>query len=219
MFDKLKVTMPGPSDALPGRAEPLPVPSTHFVNGNPMRGPFPEHLAQAVFGLGCFWGAERRFWQTEGVFSTAAGYAGGLTPNPTYEEVCTGRTGHTEVVRVVFDPEIVSYEQLLRVFWEAHDPTQGMRQGNDIGTQYRSAIYSLDDEQQVLARRSLAAYQAELSKAGYGKITTEITPLETFYFAEDYHQQYLARNPGGYCGIGGTGVSCPAGLEVDRPSA
>lgn len=219
MFDKLKVTMPGPSDALPGRAEPLPVPSTHFVNGNPMRGPFPEHLAQAVFGLGCFWGAERRFWQTEGVFSTAAGYAGGLTPNPTYEEVCTGRTGHTEVVRVVFDPEIVSYEQLLRLFWEAHDPTQGMRQGNDVGTQYRSAIYSLDDEQQVLARRSLAAYQAELSKAGYGKITTEITPLETFYFAEDYHQQYLARNPGGYCGIGGTGVSCPAGLEVDRPSA
>ena len=219
MLDKSKLAMPKPVDALPGREVPLAVPPAHFVNGNPMQGPFPEHLAEAVFGLGCFWGAERRFWQTEGVYTTAAGYAGGLTPNPTYEEVCSGRTGHTEVVRVVFDPSVVSYEQLLAVFWEAHDPTQGMRQGNDIGTQYRSAIYTLDDEQQTRARRSLVNYQASLTDAGYGSITTEIMPIDTFYFAEDYHQQYLAKNPGGYCGIGGTGVSCPVGLEVDRQSA
>jgi peptide-methionine (S)-S-oxide reductase len=219
MFDKRELRMPGPAELLPGREEPLAVPDVHFVNGNPLLGPFPEHHAEAVFGLGCFWGAERRFWQTDGVFSTAAGYAGGHTPNPTYEEVCSGLTGHTEVVRVVFDPAMVSFEQLLAEFWEAHDPTQGMRQGNDIGTQYRSAIYTLDDEQQTLARRSLAAYQAELNKAGYGKITTEILPLEKFYFAEDYHQQYLAKNPGGYCGIGGTGVTCPTGLEVDKQSA
>jgi peptide-methionine (S)-S-oxide reductase len=219
MLEKFKMAMPGPADVLPGREEPLAVAGAHFVNGNPMQGPFPEHLAEAVFGLGCFWGAERRFWQTEGVFTTAAGYAGGLTANPTYEEVCSGRTGHAEVVRVLFDPAIVSYEQLLAVFWEIHDPTQGMRQGNDIGTQYRSVIYSLDDEQQALARRSMAAYQAQLSKAGFGSITTEIIPLDTFYFAEDYHQQYLAKNPGGYCGIGGTGVNCPTGREVDGQPA
>jgi peptide-methionine (S)-S-oxide reductase len=183
-----------------------------------MQGPFPGNLSQAVFGLGCFWGAERRFWETAGVFSTAAGYAGGVTPNPTYEEVCSGMTGHTEVVLVVFDPEVVDYEQLLAVFWEAHDPTQGMRQGNDIGTQYRSAVYSTDDAQQDTARRSLAAYDKELTRAGYGKITTEVLPLDTFYYAEDYHQQYLAKNPTGYCGIGGTGVSCPTGLEPARQS-
>jgi peptide-methionine (S)-S-oxide reductase len=194
------------------------VPTAHFVNGNPMQGPFPGNLSQAVFGLGCFWGAERRFWETAGVFSTAAGYAGGVTPNPTYEEVCSGMTGHTEVVLVVFDPEVVDYEQLLAVFWEAHDPTQGMRQGNDIGTQYRSAVYSTDDAQQDTARRSLAAYDKELTRAGYGKITTEVLPLDTFYYAEDYHQQYLAKNPTGYCGIGGTGVSCPTGLEPARQS-
>jgi peptide-methionine (S)-S-oxide reductase len=219
MFDKMKRVMPDPADALAGREEPLYVAATHFVNGNPVQGPFPDYLAEAVFALGCFWGAERRFWETDGVFATAAGYAGGLTPNPTYEEVCSGRTGHAEVVRVIFDPAVVSYERLLAAFWEAHDPTQGMRQGNDIGTQYRSAIYTLDDEQQLLARRSRAAYQAELSDAGYGEITTEIVPLDTFYFAEDYHQQYLAKNPGGYCGIGGTGVSCPTGLETDQQSA
>ena len=219
MFDKQEMTIPDAADLLPGRKEPLVVAAAHFVNGNPMRGPFPEHLSEAVFALGCFWGAERRFWQTEGVFSTAAGYAGGLTPNPTYEDVCSGRTGHAEVVKVVFDPAILTYEQLLAVFWEAHDPTQGMRQGNDVGTQYRSAVYSLDDNQHSLALQSLAAYQAELSKAGYGRITTEILPLETFYFAEDYHQQYLAKNPGGYCGIGGTGVSCTANPEVNRRPA
>jgi peptide-methionine (S)-S-oxide reductase len=219
MFDISKTTMPEPAEALPGRDVPLVVAPTHFVNGNPMQGPFPDHFSEAVFGLGCFWGAERRFWKTEGVYSTAAGYAGGLTPNPTYEEVCSGRTGHTEVVRVVFDPELVSYEQLLAVFWEAHDPTQGMRQGNDIGTQYRSAIYTLDDEQQTRARRSLANYQAKLAESGFGNITTEIMPIDTFYFAEDYHQQYLAKNPGGYCGIGGTGVRCPVGLDVEKQSA
>jgi peptide-methionine (S)-S-oxide reductase len=184
------------------------------VNGNPLEGPLAPELEQAVFGLGCFWGAERRFWQTDGVFSTAAGYAGGITPNPTYEEVCSGLTGHTEVVLVVFDPAVVSYEQLLGVFWESHDPTQGMRQGNDVGTQYRSAIYVCSEAQQRSAEDSLRAYQGELEKAGYGTITTEIGPLDRFYYAEDYHQQYLAKNPNGYCGIGGTGVSCPAGLAV-----
>ncbi len=193
--------------------------NVHFVNGNPIDGPFGGHLQQAVFGLGCFWGAERRFWETEGVFTTAVGYAGGTTPNPDYQSVCTGTTGHAEVVLVVFDPAIVSYEALLSVFWESHDPTQGMRQGNDIGTQYRSTIYTGSDAQQSAAAASLEAYQAELTAAGYGPITTEIEPLKTFYYAEDYHQQYLAKNPGGYCGLGGTGVSCPVGLDTDRKSA
>ena len=220
MFDEdKKLVLPARDAALPGRDDPMPTANSHFVNGNPLKEPFPEHLRIAVFGLGCFWGAERRFWETDGVFSTAAGYAGGITPHPTYEDVCSGLTGHTEVVLVVFDPAVVSYEQLLEVFWEAHDPTQGMRQGNDTGTQYRSAIYSGNDAQQSVAQQSLAAYQAELTKSGYGKVTTEILPLDTFYYAEDYHQQYLAKNPAGYCGIGGTGVSCPVGLELDRQSA
>jgi len=191
----------------------------HFVNGNPIKGPFDDHLQQAVFALGCFWGAERRFWETEGVYTTAVGYAGGTTADPDYKLVCTGTTGHAEVVLVVFDPGIVSYEQLLRVFWESHDPTQGMRQGNDVGTQYRSAILTHDDSQQEAALQSKTGFQAELANAGYGDITTEISPLETFYYAEDYHQQYLAKNPGGYCGLAGTGVSCPVGVAVDRQSA
>jgi peptide-methionine (S)-S-oxide reductase len=214
-----KTTMPSRGEALPGRDTAMPVPDKHFVNGNPLRGRFPENMQKAIFGLGCFWGAERRFWQTDGVFTTAVGYAGGITPNPTYEEVCSGDTGHTEVVLVVFDPVFVSYEQLLKIFWESHDPTQGMRQGNDIGTQYRSAIYTLDDAQQNAARQSMVTYQAELSSAGHSQITTEILPLDTFFYAEDYHQQYLAKNPGGYCGIGGTGVSCPVGLDLDQKSA
>ena len=215
MFSKhKKTTLPTRDEALPGRDAAISVPAAHFVNGNPLEGPFAPALQHAVFGLGCFWGAERRFWETEGVFSTAAGYAGGITPNPTYEEVCSGLTGHAEVVLVVFDPAVVSYESLLAVFWEAHDPTQGMRQGNDIGTQYRSAIYTYSDAQLGAARDSLRAYQGGLDKAGYGRITTEIAPLDTFYYAEDYHQQYLAKNPGGYCGIGGTGVSCPTGLPA-----
>jgi peptide-methionine (S)-S-oxide reductase len=215
MFSKhKKTTLPTRDEALPGHSDAMPVAARHFVNGNPLEGPFAPALEQAVFGLGCFWGAERRFWQTDGVFSTAAGYAGGITPNPTYEEVCSGLTGHTEVVLVVFDPAVVSYEQLLGVFWESHDPTQGMRQGNDVGTQYRSAIYVCSEAQQRSAEDSLRAYQGELEKAGYGTITTEIGPLDRFYYAEDYHQQYLAKNPNGYCGIGGTGVSCPAGLAV-----
>ncbi|RZV35879.1 MAG: peptide-methionine (S)-S-oxide reductase MsrA [Chromatiales bacterium] len=205
--------------ALPGRATAMPVPGQHFVNGNPLQAPFPEKLEQAVLGLGCFWGAERRFWETAGVYTTAVGYAGGQTPNPTYHEVCTGNTGHTEVVLVVFDPAVVSFEAVLKVFWESHDPTQGMRQGNDIGTQYRSAIYTMNDEQQAVANRSRDAYQGELSRAGLGNITTEVLPLDTFYYAEDYHQQYLAKNPGGYCGIGGTGVACPAGLDLGQKSA
>jgi peptide-methionine (S)-S-oxide reductase len=214
MFGRNRKTgLPSRDDALPGRDDPMPVPERHFVNGNPLRGPFAPQLEQAVFGLGCFWGAERRFWETRGVFVTAAGYAGGITPNPTYEEACSGLTGHAEVVLVVFDPAIVDYDQLLAVFWEAHDPTQGMRQGNDIGTQYRSAIYTGSDAQRDAARLSCNAYQSELDKAGYGRITTEIAPLADFYYAEDYHQQYLAKNPGGYCGIGGTGVSCPTGIR------
>jgi len=211
--------MPTRAEALPGRDSAMPVPEVHFVNGNRLLAPFPDNMEKAVFGLGCFWGAERRFWQTDGVYTTAVGYAGGITPNPTYEEVCSGDTGHTEVVLVVFDPAFVSYEALLRVFWESHDPTQGMRQGNDIGTQYRSAIYTVDDAQQATARQSLAAYQRELAAAGYGEITTEILPLENFFYAEDYHQQYLAKNPGGYCGLGGTGVSCPVGLDLGQKSA
>ena len=214
-----ETTMPSPGEALPGRSAAMRVPDAHFVNGNALQGPFPDNMETAVFGLGCFWGAERRFWETGGVYTTAVGYAGGVTPNPTYEEVCSGNTGHTEVVLVVFDPAFVSYERLLRVFWESHDPTQGMRQGNDIGTQYRSAIYTLNDAQQNVARHSLKTYEAELAAAGYGSITTEIVPLDTFYYAEDYHQQYLAKNPGGYCGIGGTGVSCPVGLDLDQKSA
>ncbi len=181
---------------------------THFVNGNPLQGPFEDRLQKAVFALGCFWGAERRFWETEGVYTTAAGYAGGTTPNPDYKHVCSGQTGHAEVVLVVFDPGVISYDDLLRIFWESHDPTQGMRQGNDIGTQYRSAIYTGDDVQYTLAQQSLQAYQTELTSAGYGAITTEILALDTFYYAEDYHQQYLAKNPDGYCGLGGTGIGC-----------
>lgn len=186
----------------------MTVPDTHFVNGNPLQGPFAAHLQQAVVGLGCFWGAERRFWQTPGVFSTAAGYAGGNVEHPNYEHICGGETGHSEVVLVVFDPEVVSYEEILKVFWESHNPTQGMRQGNDIGTQYRSVIYTCNDAQMAIAKESLASYQAELNTAGLGAITTELAPLDNFYYAEDYHQQYLAKNPGGYCGLGGTGVTC-----------
>jgi len=204
-----KHNLPTPDTALPGRSERMPVPATHYVNGNPLQGPFPAHLQQAVFGMGCFWGVERKFWQADGVFTTAVGYAGGITPNPDYREVCSGQTGHNEVVLVVFDPAVISYEQLLRLFWEGHDPTQGMRQGNDMGSQYRSGIYTFDEEQQALAEASAQAFQPELTRSGYGAITTEISPAPEFYYAEDYHQQYLAKNPGGYCGLGGTGVSCP----------
>ena len=204
-----KLALPTAEQALPGRSTPLPVPARHYVNGNALQGPFPEGLQQAVFALGCFWGAERRFWQQPGVWSTAVGYAGGLTPNPTYEEVCSGLTGHTEVVLVVFDPQLTSYQALLKVFWEAHNPTQGMRQGNDIGTQYRSAIYTFDDAQQTAAEASRAAFQQALDQAGLGQITSEIAPAGPFYYAEAYHQQYLAKNPGGYCGLGGTGVCLP----------
>ncbi|WP_220811466.1 peptide-methionine (S)-S-oxide reductase MsrA [Pseudomonas paralcaligenes] len=205
-----KLELPSAEQALPGRAESLQVPERHYVNGNPLKPPFPAGLQQAVFGLGCFWGAERRFWQQPGVWTTAVGYAGGHTPNPTYEEVCSGLTGHTEVVLVVFDPQQTSYEQLLKVFWEAHNPTQGMRQGNDIGTQYRSAIYCSDAAQLAAAEASEQRFQAELEKAGLGAITTEIAEAPAFYYAEAYHQQYLAKNPGGYCGLGGTGVCLPA---------
>jgi peptide-methionine (S)-S-oxide reductase len=206
--------MPSADEALPGRQTPMVVPSSHFVSGHRLEPPFPNGLQQALFGMGCFWGAERKFWQLEGVYSTAVGYAGGFTPNPTYREVCTGMTGHNEVVLVVFDPARVSYEQLLRAFWEGHDPTQGMRQGNDVGTQYRSGIYYFGDGQKRSAERSMAAYERELQHAGYGPITTEILPAPEFYYAEDYHQQYLAKNPGGYCGLGGTGVACPVGTGV-----
>jgi peptide-methionine (S)-S-oxide reductase len=204
--------------ALPGRDEPIPVSPHHAVNGHPLQGPWPDGFRQAVFGLGCFWGAERKFWETPGVYSTAVGYAGGYTPNATYEEVCSGRTGHAEVVLVVYDPTEVSYEQLLKVFWESHDPTQGMRQDNDVGTQYRSAIYTFDDDddndQRRLAEASKTAYQERLAAEGYGSITTEITDAPDFFYAEDYHQQYLYKNPNGYCGLGGTGVSCPVGLTA-----
>jgi peptide-methionine (S)-S-oxide reductase len=203
-----KLDMPAQNEALAGRPEAIPTAETHFVNGKPLKGPYPEGMQKALFGLGCFWGAERVFWQTPGVYVTAAGYAGGFTPNPTYQEVCSGRTGHNEVVLVVFDPKKVGYAELLRRFWEAHDPTQGMRQGNDVGTQYRSGIYTFNDGQRRQAEASLAMYQDALGKAR-GKITTEILPAPEFYFAEDYHQQYLAKNPGGYCGLGGTGVTCP----------
>ena len=192
----------------------MPVPAAHYVNGNPLRGPFAEHLHQAVFGMGCFWGVERKFWLMEGVYTTAAGYAAGLTPNPSYQEVCSGQTGHNEVVLVVFDPAVVSYEQLLQAFWEGHNPTQGMRQGNDMGTQYRSGIYTYGEDQAAAAQASRKVYQQQLEEAGYGAITTEILPASEFYYAEDYHQQYLAKNPGGYCGLGGTGVSCPQSLPL-----
>jgi peptide-methionine (S)-S-oxide reductase len=199
-------------DALPGRETPMPVPERHAVLGTPLTPPFPEGLEQAVVGMGCFWGAERVFWRAPGVYTTAVGYAGGFTPNPTYEEVCSGRTGHTEAVLVVFDPKVTSYEEILRLFWENHDPTQGMRQGNDAGTQYRSAIYTSNDEQLAAAEASRRAYQEQLSAAGYGEISTEIAPAGPFYYAEDYHQQYLHKVPNGYCGLGGTGVACPVGL-------
>jgi peptide-methionine (S)-S-oxide reductase len=207
-----KATMIRPEDALPGRDTPMPVSDRHVVLGTPIAAPFPEGFAQAVFGLGCFWGAERKFWEAPGVYTTAVGYAGGFTPNPTYEEVCSGRTGHTEAVLVVFDPSATTYEALLKVFWEAHDPTQGMRQGNDVGTQYRSAIYTTDDEQADAAVRSREMFQGALASAGFDELTTEIAPAGPFYYAEDYHQQYLAKNPNGYCGLGGTGVSCPVGI-------
>jgi peptide-methionine (S)-S-oxide reductase len=209
-----KVRMPEASEALPGRADKMPVAKEHFVNGAPLQPPFPDGLEVADFALGCFWGAERKFWQQPGVFSTAVGYQAGYTPNPTYREVCGGMTGHAEVVRVVFDPKVTSYDKLLRLFWESHDPTQGMRQGNDVGTQYRSGIYVHSPAQKAAAEASLAAYQAELTRAGYGKISTEIREAPPFYYAEDYHQQYLAKNPDGYCGLGGTGVSCPIGLRT-----
>ncbi|NJL50833.1 MAG: peptide-methionine (S)-S-oxide reductase MsrA [Blastochloris sp.] len=208
---KKAVTLPAAADPLPGRATPIPTAAHHFVSGRPLAGPYPDGIETAVFGLGCFWGAERKFWQKPGVWVTAAGYAGGVTPNPTYEEVCSGRTGHAEVVRVAFDPAIVSYEQLLKLFFEAHDPTQGMRQGNDVGTQYRSAIYTTDEAQRAAAEAAKRVYTPALLAKGFGPITTEIAPAGPFFFAEDYHQQYLAKNPMVYCGLGGTGVSCPVG--------
>jgi len=214
LFSRRKLTVVSPEDALPGRAEPIRgVPEVHFVNGNRIQPPFPEGMQTIVVGMGCFWGAERAFWRTDGVYSTAVGYAGGTTPNPTYREVCSGGTGHTEVVLVAFRPEDVSLDALLRVFWEGHDPTQGMRQGNDVGTQYRSAILISGEVQAAAAQRSREAYQAELERVGHGPITTEIAPLADFYYAEAEHQQYLGKNPGGYCGLGGTGVSCPVGLS------
>lgn len=210
-----KLAVPTPAEALPGRREPMSVPSAHFVNGHPIKPPFPVGLEKALFGMGCFWGAEQLFWGTPGVFSTAVGYAAGSTPNPTYREVCSGMTGHNEVVLVVFDPNVVSFEMLLKVFWEGHDPTQGMRQGNDVGTQYRSGIYVFDDSQRKTALASKARYNQALADAGRGPISTEILDAPEFYYAEEYHQQYLAKNPGGYCGHGGTGVSCPIGAGVE----
>ena len=207
-FARKKTEMPSAEQALPGRETPLPAPERHFVNGNRIKPPFPEGLAQALFGLGCFWGAERKFWELEGVHATAVGYAGGHTPNPTYEEVCTGMTGHNEVVLAAFDPGVLSYRDLLKVFWEAHDPTQGMRQGNDVGAQYRSAIYVFNEAQRQLALESLKSYQQALRAGGRGEITTEVADAPAFYYAEAYHQQYLAKNPGGYCGLGGTGIAC-----------
>ncbi|MEY2458299.1 MAG: peptide-methionine (S)-S-oxide reductase [Acidimicrobiaceae bacterium] len=212
MFSSRKAQLISADEALPGHDHRLfSVPAQHFVNFKPLEPPFPDGLEQAIFGLGCFWGAERKFWEVDGVFTTAVGYAGGHSPNPTYEEVCSGRTGHTEAVLVVFDPAKVSYEQLLKVFWESHDPTQGMRQGNDVGTQYRSAIYTFTPEQRAAAEASKAMFEERLREAGYGEITTEIADAPPFYYAEDYHQQYLAKVPNGYCGLGGTGVSCPVG--------
>jgi len=213
VFGSRKTRKPSPEEALPGRDATMPVRATHFVNGHSLT-EFPEGYEKAVFGMGCFWGAERVFWQTPGVWTTAVGYAGGFTPNPTYEEVCSGRTGHAEAVLVVFDPSVITYEQVLKVFWEGHDPTQGMRQGNDVGTQYRSAIYTFDDEQRQAAEASRKLFADKLHDAGYGDITTEIADAPAFYYAEPYHQQYLGKNPNGYCGLGGTGVSCPVGLAT-----
>ena len=214
MFGKPK-TIPSKAEALPGRADPMPVPDTHFVNQHRLTPPFPDGLQRALFGMGCFWGAEKKFWSVPGVYSTAVGYAGGHTPNATYREVCTGMTGHNEVVLVVFDPKVVAYDDLLKVFWENHDPTQGMRQGNDTGTQYRSGIYYFNEAQQRAAERTRDAFQGRLKASGYGAITTEIVPAPDFYYAEDYHQQYLAKNPDGYCGLGGTGVTCPVGVGAN----
>ncbi len=211
-----KLTIPSPEEALPGRSQSMPVPEKHYVNGNSLKPPFPEGMEKAIFGLGCFWGAERKFWQQEGVYTTAVGYAAGHTPNPTYQEVCTGMTGHNEVVLVVYDPAVISYQDLLKVFWESHNPTQGMRQGNDRGTQYRSGIYVYSQEQKQLAQASQKAYQQELAKAGYGEITTEILDAPEFYYAEDYHQQYLAKNPNGYCGLGGTGIECAINYQPSK---
>jgi peptide-methionine (S)-S-oxide reductase len=212
MLFRKSVSMVAEGDALPGRATKMPVPAKHFVNGAPLVGPWPAHCDTLVVGMGCFWGAERKFWQAPGVYSTSVGYAGGFTPNPSYEEVCSGLTGHTEVVLVVFDRTQTSLDAMLRVFWENHDPTQGMRQGNDVGTQYRSAVYFVDDAQRAVVEKTRDAFQAELAKAGYGDITTEVAPLGDYFYAEDYHQQYLGKNPNGYCGLGGTGVSCPVGV-------
>src|SRR5262245_7033612 len=216
MFFRKSLDLPSKTDALPGRAERMRVPDAHFVNGHPLQPPFPEGLEQALVAMGCFWGAERKFWQRAGVYTTAVGYTAGHTPNPTYREVCTGMTAHTEAVLAVFDPKVVRYEDLLQIFWESHDPTQGMRQGNDVGTQYRSGIYYVSDAQRRAAEASRDAYQQRLTAAGRGKITTEILPAPEFYYAEEYHQQYLAKNPGGYCGLGGTGVSCPIGVAATR---
>jgi peptide-methionine (S)-S-oxide reductase len=213
MFSK-PLNLPSKTEALPGRAQKMPVPAAHFVNNNRLTPPFPDGFQLAIFGMGCFWGAEKKFWQQPGVYSTAVGYAGGLTPNPTYREVCTGMTGHNEVILVVFDPKTTTYEAMLKVFWENHDPTQGMRQGNDAGTQYRSGIYYADEAQKRAAEASRDAFQKQLDTAGYSAITTEIVPAPEFYYAEAYHQQYLAKNPDGYCGLGGTGVSCPIGVGV-----
>ena len=208
-FGKKKLTLPTPSEALPGRTTSMPVPGQHYVNSNPLKPPFPEGMEKAMFGMGCFWGAERKFWQLQGVYSTSVGYAAGVTPNPTYKEVCTGMTGHNEVVLVIFDPQVITYAEILKAFWESHNPTQGMRQGNDVGTQYRSGIYVYSENQKQAAQASLKRYQQALKDAGYGEITTEILDAPEFYYAEDYHQQYLAKNPGGYCGLGGTNVSYP----------
>jgi peptide-methionine (S)-S-oxide reductase len=215
LFGKKTPDMPTEDTALPGRAHPLPTAETHFVNGRPLKGPYPEGLETAVFAMGCFWGVERIFWNLPGVYVTAVGYVNGITPNPTYEEVCTGRTGATEAVLVVYDPKAITYSDLLKTFWENHDPTQGMRQGNDVGTQYRSGVYPVNDAQTQAAEASRTAFQQALGEKGYGRITTEIEPAGPFYFAEDYHQQYLAKNPNGYCGIGGTGVTCPIGVGVE----
>jgi peptide-methionine (S)-S-oxide reductase len=214
LFARKALDLPTAAEALPGRPHPIPTAIRHFINGRPLKGPYPEGSQTAVFAMGCFWGVERIFWQVPGVWVTAVGYVNGITPNPSYEEVCSGRTGHTEAVLVVFDPKAVSYADLLRTFWEGHDPTQGMRQGNDVGTQYRSGVYVADETQATAAEQSKLAYQAALSARGYGPITSEIAPAPAFYFAEDYHQQYLAKNPNGYCGVGGTGVSCPIGVGV-----
>ena len=215
MFGRKTLEMPTRETALPGRAHPIPTAETHFINGRPLKGPYPAGLETAVFAMGCFWGEEKKFWSLPGVYVTAVGYVNGITPNPTYEEVCSGRTGHTEAVLVVFDPKVIAYPALLKIFWEGHDPTQGMRQGNDVGTQYRSGVYPTNDAQAAAAETSREAYQQALSARGFGRITTEIVPAGDFYFAEDYHQQYLAKNLAGYCGIGGTGVSCPIGVGVE----